>query len=119
MASDHRYTIELRDRYLRVAQFGTLPSLEAAVAMHQAIERVLERLELRRAMFDNRGTEPPAEDVRVAQWSWVTDAERFERVALLFKSDLTAVRVNMTSLSRRAHVKGFTDEAAAAAWLDK
>jgi hypothetical protein len=109
-------TVEPQRGWLRVVQHGRLADLGEARALQQRVEAACARHGCRRLLFDNRDTEAPDDPVRDSMFAW---AITLERVAILLRSELKAVRANMDAVSRRAHVRAFVDEAVAAAWLSE
>jgi hypothetical protein len=109
-------TLEPRPGYLLVVQHGCLESLDVARDLQLRVERACAKQGAdRRVLFDNRDTDEPAQEIRESMFAWAVAS--FERVALLLRSDLKAVRTNMDALSRRAHVRGFVEENEATVWL--
>ncbi len=95
-------------------QKGRLADLGEARALQRLIEQACVQHGTRRVLFDNRDTDAPDDAVRDAMFAW---AVTLERVAILLRSELKAVRANMDAVSRRAHVRAFVDEAVAISWL--
>ncbi|HWB79437.1 MAG TPA: hypothetical protein VG755_30955 [Nannocystaceae bacterium] len=112
---DASATIEARDGWLLVVQHGRLGDLDEARALQAKVLHACDARGSRRVLFDNRDTEPPADDVRDAMFEWAVT--ELERAALLLRSDLKRVRANMDALSRRGRVRAFVVEHEAIAWL--
>ena len=112
---DASATIEARDGWLLVVQRGRLGDLDEARALQQRVEHACGVHGSKRVLFDNRETEPPADDVRAAMFEWAVT--ELDRAALLLRSDLKRVRANMDALSRRGRVRAFVVENEAIAWL--
>ena len=107
-------TVEPQRGWLRCVQQGRLADLDEARELQRQVEQACAQHGFRRVLFDNRDTEAPADAVRDAMFAW---AVTLERVAILLRSELKAVRANMDAVSRRAHVRAFVDEAVAISWL--
>jgi hypothetical protein len=113
----HRYSIEVRGDHVWVHQEGALATVADARAMQAEIAAASAKTGADIVVFDNRATTEHAEDVREAMFEFVSKHSPFRKVALLLESELLAVRVNMTALSRHAMVRAFGTAEDALAWL--
>ena len=99
-----------------IHQTGRLANVADARKMQREIvERCLE-WGVRRAVFDNRATIAPDDEVRELMWEWLVDVD-LERVALLLESPMAVVRANMTALAKGLKVRAFAELDEARAWL--
>lgn len=113
--SSPSFVVERRDDHVYVAQEGELRDFHDVGRVQAAVDEALG--ELRKAIFDNRNTKAPTEELRDLMWRFVDDPDRFDAVAILLQSDLKQVRANMTALGRRVKLKAFNSLEAAQAWL--
>jgi hypothetical protein len=112
---EHR--IVEHDDHVVVWMRGCLDSLAQMRGFQHAIEAVLMKTRLRRAIFDNRDTEAPTDQIRDAMFAWVAASGCFDAVALVVESVELANRVDMNALARRVRMRAFGSIDAAAEWL--
>jgi hypothetical protein len=116
-----RVQVEERPGYLYLIETGTLKSIQEVGAYAAAIEAIIVRTGIARAIIDARdeiGDPPP--EVRHAMWDWLAAPDRgFQMVAFILPSEMAVARVNMTALSRRAQVRAFDNVQQAQRWLTR
>lgn len=113
-----RIRIEHRPSYLYMVEQGTLVTLEELREYTDAMQSLVERSGLRRALIDGRASTPiEAKPVREAFWRWLTTGRTFEQVAFVLDDEMQVARVNMTALSHRAAIKAFVLMGEAHRWL--
>jgi len=112
----HRYSIEAFAAYIIVRQEGTLDSPISMRKMQGEIDQTCKTRGVTRVLFDNRHTGVHGDEIRAGMWAWVKGAG-FSRIALLLESEMAVVRANMDALSRRTHLRAFSREPDAVAWL--
>ena len=114
----HNYSIDERGDHMWVSQSGLLETVEAALELQRAVEARVKATGIDLIVFDNRQTDPVTPEVRESMFSWATQKTGpFHRVALLLQSDLSAVRVNMDALGRKAKLRAFASSIEAVDWL--
>jgi hypothetical protein len=113
----HEYRVEVAGTLLRVWQSGAPTTVGQLRAFQGELERVLADTSARRALFDNRETTSPTDDIRDAMLAWVCEAGRFEAVAVVLQSDMLAVRLNMDAIAHRVRMRAFDSVPAAQKWL--
>jgi hypothetical protein len=114
-----RVEVEVRAGFLYLVETGTLKSIAESTKYFAAMEDLIMRTGVMRAIIDARGEvgDPPPE-VRNAMWAWLAATDRgFQMVAFILPSEMAVARVNMTALSRRAHVRAFDNLPHAQRWL--
>lgn len=118
MSAAHEYRLTAVDDRLEIWQRGA-PDLDGAARFVAAIEMALTDTGARKLLFDNRATTPTAADVREHIIAWVRAVSERCVVAVVLRSEMLAVRLNMEALAHRARTRAFGDEADALAWLAK
>jgi len=113
----HEYRVEVAGELLVVWQRGAPDSLAQLGAFQDAVERVRTQTSVRRALFDNRETTSPGDELREAMVAWVCEAGRFDAVAVVLQSEMLAVRLNMDAIAHRARMRAFDSVPAAQKWL--
>lgn len=111
--------IEERNGYLFLVESGQLVSVREVGAYANALQALIMKTNIHRAVIDSRGEvgDPPPE-VRAAMWDWLCATDRgFAKVAFVLASEMAIARVNMTALSRRAPVRAFDNIQTATRWL--
>lgn len=114
-----RIEVEGRAGFVYLVESGTLKSVREVEAYADAMEDLIARTGLFRAIIDARGEvgDPPPE-VRAAMWEWLAAHNRgFQMVAFILPSEMAVARVNMTALSKRAPVRAFESLQQAQRWL--
>jgi hypothetical protein len=114
---EHRIELGVGGEFVLVWQKGRIESVAQARAFQARIEAAVAQAGVRKALFDNRETDVPSDDVRDCMFGWVTTPGRFTAVALLLTSEMLAVRVNMSALSLRVKMRAFDSRAKAEEWL--
>lgn len=114
-------TIEVEERsgYLLVIESGRLETLDELQLYTRALDALVQRTGIRRAVIDARGEVGDAtEEVREAMWGWLLSEKRgFEVVAFVLPTEMAVARVNMTSVSLGAKVRAFEDVRTGQRWL--
>jgi hypothetical protein len=113
----HEYRVEVAGDTLLVWQSGAPATLEQAQQFQQEIERVRVASSVRRALFDNRQTARTPDAIRDAMLAWVSDPERFDAIAVVLRSEMLAVRLNMDAIATRVRMRAFDSVPAAQKWL--
>lgn len=103
--------------YLLVTQRGRHDTENDIRRVQSAVDVALARAGVRRAIFDNRETEAPSEALRAMMWEWVSNAERFEAVALVLQSKMRGARADMTAVSRGVRLRSFDSMEKAIEWI--
>ncbi|MBK6916718.1 MAG: hypothetical protein IPH07_04905 [Deltaproteobacteria bacterium] len=118
MAASHEYRLTAVDDRLEVWQRGA-PDLAGAARFVAAIETALADCGARKLVFDNRETTATEAAVREHIIAWVRAISERCVVAVVLRSEMLAVRLNMEALAHRARTRAFGDQAEALAWLAK
>jgi hypothetical protein len=113
--------VEKRNGYLFLVETGQLGSVREVLAYANAMQEVIAKSGIDRAVIDARGEEgDPPPEVRAAMWEWLAAPDRgFAKVAFVLSSEMAVARVNMTALSRKAPVRAFDSVHAATRWLTR
>src|SRR5262245_14154134 len=116
-----RVQVDERPGYLLVVETGTLESVEEVRAYTAALDAIIERTGIKRALIDARGeVGEPDPEARAAMWDWLAALDRgFTMVAFVLPSEMAVARVNMTALSKRAQVRAFDSTHTAQRWLTR
>lgn len=111
--------VEVRAGYLLVIETGALTSLLDVQRYCQAMDRIIGRTKIVRAIIDARGeVGDPPEPVRDAMWQWLTEEGRgFDVVAFVLPTEMAVARVNMTALAKGARLRAFESVMDAQRWL--
>ncbi|AKF10525.1 hypothetical protein [Sandaracinus amylolyticus] len=114
-----RLEVETRPGYLFIVEHGTLRNVDEVDQYAAALELLVGRTGVRRALIDSRAADaielPP--DVRDALWRWLLTARVFEQIAFVLGSEMAVVRVNMVARSHRAGICAFGAVHEAHRWL--
>jgi hypothetical protein len=110
------YHIEQGEQIVRVGLHCRLSDAGAAERLLREVDDALARTGFDRVLFDYRGVDGHAEEVREAMWTWAID-RGLRAVALLVDGEMTRVRTNMTAVSRKMRLRAFMDEDEAREWL--
>lgn len=116
MSAAHEYRLTAVEDRLEIWQRGA-PDLDGAARFVAAIEVAIADSGARKLLFDNRETTSTAADVREHIIAWVRTVSEQCVVAVLLRSEMLAVRLNMEALAHRARTRAFGDVAEALAWL--
>ena len=116
MPAEHEYEVEVRENHILVSQRGLLPDLDAAKAFQSHVEQALSASGCSVAVFDNRHTDAPDEDVRRAMFEWAIGGT-FTRVGLVVDGELVAVRATMESIASGRRLKAFNAVDDAVEWV--
>lgn len=114
-AAEGELSLEFKKAYVLITCRGRLPTLSVAQTLQRRIESELRKQPRDLALFDNRSTDTPPDDVRESMWDWVTDT--FDRTSLVLESEMLCVRANMNALVRGVRVRAFSSKILAASWL--
>jgi hypothetical protein len=118
-----RIQVEERPGYLYLIESGTLKSVQEVAEYAAALEAIIQRTGIARAIIDARdemGSEAVPDVVRNAMWDWLAAHDRgFQMVAFILPSEMAVARVNMTALARRALVRAFDSVQQAQRWLTR
>jgi hypothetical protein len=112
------YDIVREGTHLLVTQAGRLRDVEELRAFRSAIEAAQATQGLRRIVFDNRESVAPPDVIREAMWAFVSDAQRFDRVALVLRSEARIVRASNTAAELQSRVETFSSIEDARAWIE-
>ncbi|UJR86072.1 hypothetical protein [Sandaracinus amylolyticus] len=114
-----RLEVEQRPGYLFIVEHGTLRNVDEVGQYAAALELLVDRTRVRRALIDSRAADavelPP--DVRDALWRWLLTARAFDQIAFVLASEMAVVRVNMVARSHRAGICAFGAVHEAHRWL--
>lgn len=117
MPEEHDYEVEDRGTYILVSQRGLLPSVAAARVLQTRVERALAESGCTVAVFDNRHTEVPPDEVRQSMFEWAIGGT-FTRVGLVVDGELVAVRATMESIASGRRLKAFNALDEAVTWVE-
>lgn len=116
-----RLTLEQRKGYLHLSLNGVVASIQDARTLGHALERAMERLGVRRLLFDARGLEHEIAIEPCAEiWVWLA-ARLYTQMAVVLpasSAELGLTRFNMTGLSSQLPLRGFLNVMDAHRWLD-
>lgn len=116
-----RLTLEQRKGYLHLSLSGDIATAHDARALGNALERAMERLGVRRLLFDARGLDREiASDPCAEIWVWLS-ARLYVQMAVVLpasSAELGLTRFNMTGLSSQLPLRGFLNVMDAHRWLD-
>jgi hypothetical protein len=115
--SAHQYRLDVFADTLLVWQSGAPTSMAELLAFQCEIERIRVEGDIHRALFDNRQTTAPVDEIRDAMLAWVCEAGRFDALAVVLQSEMLVVRLNMDALAQRVRMRAFDSIAAAQKWL--
>lgn len=115
--SAHQYRVEVTPDTLLIWQSGAPASTADLRAFQAEIDRVRTESGAKRALFDNRQTAAPTDEIRDAMLAWVCEPGRFDAVAVVLQSEMLAVRLNMDAIAQRVRMRAFESVAAAQKWL--
>ena len=113
----HEYSVEVAGDTLLVWQRGAPDSLAQLGRFQDELSRAREETSARRALFDNRETTMPPDEIRDAMLAWVCEAGRFDAIAVVLQSEMLAVRLNMDAIAQRVRMRAFDSVPAARKWL--
>lgn len=117
MPEEHDYNVEDRGTYILVSQRGLLPSVAAARVLQTQVEQALTRAGCTVAVFDNRRTMAPPDEVRQCMFEWAIGGP-FTRVGLVVDGELVAIRATMESIASGRRLKAFSSIDEAVAWVE-
>ena len=115
--TEHQYRLEVFTDTLLVWQSGAPASMLELREFQQEIDRVRVESDVHRALFDNRQTTAPIDEIRDAMLAWVCEPGRFDALAVVLQSEMLVVRLNMDALAQRVRMRAFDSIAAAQKWL--
>lgn len=115
--TEHQYRLEVFADTLLVWQSGAPASMLELQEFQQEIDRVRVESDIHRALFDNRQTTTPIDEIRDAMLAWVCEPGRFDALAVVLQSEMLVVRLNMDALAQRVRMRAFDSIAAAQMWL--
>jgi hypothetical protein len=111
--------VEERNGYLFIVEKGWVRSIEEVHAYTRAMEDVIAKTGIDRAMIDARDDGEPPPEVRKAMWDWLGSDRGFAAVAFVIGSEMGVARVNMTALSRKMAARAFDNVQQATRWLTR
>jgi CheY-like chemotaxis protein len=112
------WPIRWAGRHLVVDLVGRLRDAADLRAYRSAIDEALLAYGTKRVLFDNRRSVAPLEPIREAVWAYVSDAAKFDRVALVLQSQARLARAGTTAAEKHARIVPFSSMEEATAWID-
>ena len=113
-----RFSIEIRPNHVYVWQGGQLMDPSDAERLQREVEEAMGVASLKRALFDNRATKAPEASIRDLMWRWITQPQRFERVAIVLASVDRRQAANERAETQPVEIRAFEDLDRARAWLE-
>ena len=111
-------TIEVCDGFVHVSHSRSARDMSEVEEVIEKIDAALDQCSQRRLVFDSRRSDRTPDEIQVRLWNWLV-ASRPERVATVVTSDMLAVSLKMTGLSKGVKLRAFDDEDTAARWVTK